>query len=349
MTHEIRELPAGIGQDIREEGFGIGVESTNRDIIEDDYGISVRPEKFSDIFVVAGADSNVSGRLNDPRKRGMGNIMGVATTSSARVVSEDEEHGETEELNEEELEAMDLSEGRGIIRGRNGRPPSKISTLARKIEVLAEISYIPGLEGRVSSRDALLSVRAVQPCELIVLGGVGEGESESSTFAEKAKGFTTGSKTVLTPSDGMYVELSVGHAAYSVRLIDVPFEDRTAEPIAYVETKLGDCNVGVINNIATGDMSALDGSLVLAPTMSGKKKPTIHLSDGEVLLTDLRTELIATAGMKAEYKAGTGFSQLLVNNKILVRKEGSQFLVEGPLCEDFYIVRSVVTGQFLAL
>lgn len=336
VIQDIRELPAGIGQDFRDEGFGIGVESTNRDIIEDDYGISVKPEKFSDIFVVSGMDSS---NLSDPRKkRGMGQ-------SSTRVVSEDED---TEEMNEDEMEALDLSEGRGIIRGRNGRPPSKVCTVARKIEVLAEISYIPGLEGRVSARDALLSVRALQPSELIVLGGGGIDE-EVFQFSEKAKGFTTGSRSVLTPSDGEFSELSVGHAAFAARLVDIPFEDKTAEPVEYVETKLGDCNVGIINNIATGEMSAIDGSLVLAPTVSRKKSPTIHLSDGEVLLTDLRTELIATAGMKAEYKGGTGFSQLLVNNRIVVRKEGSRFLIEGPLCADFYTVRSIVTAQFLAL
>jgi Cleavage and polyadenylation factor 2 C-terminal len=347
VIHEIRELPAGIGQDVRDEGFGIGVESSNRDIIEDDYGISVKPEKFSDIFVVSGVDS-ANMAENARKKRGGGTGPSSSSSSSARVVSEDED---AEEMNEDEMEAFDLSEGRGIIRGRNGRPPSKVSTVARKIAVLAEISYVPGLEGRVSARDALLSVRALQPSKLIVLGGVGGDDAESDEviqFAEKAKE-TTGSKYVLTPSDGEVAEISVGHAAFSARLVDVPFEDREADPVEYAETKLGDCSVSIINNVATGEMSAVDGSLVLAPTVSRKKCNTIHLSDGEVLLTDLRTELIATAGMKAEYKAGTGYSQLLVNNRILVRKEGSRFLVEGPLCEDFFTVRSILSGQFLAL
>jgi hypothetical protein len=357
VIQEIRELPAGIGQDIRDEGFGIGVESSNRDIIEDDYGISVKPEKFSDIFVVSGIDAANLADNNYTRKKrggGGGGVTGPSSSSSssARVVSEDEDAGE---MNEDEMEAFDLSEGRGIIRGRNGRPPSKVSAVARKIAVLAEISYVPGLEGRVSARNAELSVQALQPGKLVVLGGVRSGDDSNGEideviqFAEKAKGYTTGSNSVLTPSNGEVAEISVGHAAFSARLVDMPFEDRQADPIEYVETKLGDCSVGIINNVATGEMSAVDGSLVLAPTTSRKKSSTIHLSDGEVLLPELRTELIATAGMKAEFKAGAGYSQLLVNNRILVRKEGPRFLVEGPLCEDFYTVRSILAGQFLAL
>ena len=38
------------------------------------------------------------------------------------------------------LEAADLSEGNGIIRGRNNRPPVKLSTESRRVEVLAEIT-----------------------------------------------------------------------------------------------------------------------------------------------------------------------------------------------------------------
>jgi hypothetical protein len=74
------------------------------------------------------------------------------------------------------------------------------------------------------------------------------------------------------------------------------------------------------------------------------------VSDGEVLLTDLRAELIAQ-GMKAEYSAHSGYSQLVVNGKIVVKKDqdGGRMHVEGPLCEDFYTVRSFVCGQYVNL
>ena len=39
------------------------------------------------------------------------------------------------------LEAADLSEGNGIIHGRNNRPPVKLSTESRRVEVLAEITF----------------------------------------------------------------------------------------------------------------------------------------------------------------------------------------------------------------
>jgi hypothetical protein len=69
-----------------------------------------------------------------------------------------------------------------------------------------------------------------------------------------------------------------------------------------------------------------------------------------VLLTDLRAEMTAQ-GMKAEYSAHAGYSKLLVNGKVVVTKaqDSGQIAVEGPLCEDFYTVRSVVCGQYITL
>ena len=51
------------------------------------------------------------------------------------------------------------------------------------------------------------------------------------------------------------------------------------------------------------------------------------------------------------YSALSGYSQLIVNGKIYVRKDNvtGKLDIEGPLCEDFYNVRSVVTGQFVTL
>ena len=74
------------------------------------------------------------------------------------------------------------------------------------------------------------------------------------------------------------------------------------------------------------------------------------LSTKEVLLTDLRAEVTAL-GMKAEYGALSGYSQLVVNGKIIVRKDNAtgKLHVEGPMCSDFYTVRSVVCGQYVTI
>jgi cleavage and polyadenylation specificity factor subunit 2 len=243
----------------------------------------------------------------------------------------------------------------------------------RRLQVFAEIAYIP-LEGRVDSRAARQSVRALQPRQVVVLGGPkandqteqedGDEEQkikvvdEVQLLASAAEAFTASNTVVQTPSDFETVELDVGHAAYSVRLIDAPYGSRDEkqegevppEPIEPYEAKLGACTVSLLDYVATGQRVALDGSIVLAPRASSSKHPSIYLSDGEVLLTDLRSELIAQ-GMKAEYSAHTGYSQLVVNSKIVVRKDqdSGKVDVEGPLCEDFFTVRSVVCGQYVTL
>ena len=182
---------------------------------------------------------------------------------------------------------------------------------------------------------------------------------EVSLLAEAAQSFLTTNNKVPTPSDKDMVELEVGHAAYSVRLIDTPYrtkdekekEEEPPAPIELYEAKLGACAVSLLDFVATGQKVALDGSIVLAPrAKSNSKQPSIYVSDGEVLLTDLRSELIAQ-GMKAEYTVKAGYSQLVVNGTIIVKKDqdSGRINVEGPLCEDFFTVRSVVCGQYVTL
>jgi cleavage and polyadenylation specificity factor subunit 2 len=384
----------------------------NSEVLEDDYGIAVIPEHFIDI--VTGVDPSKfaggSGRIGEEvLRRGFGfgvvdNAKGGKTTKRKNndvsatdsfclnplrhgmqtsdshfflfMLQDDMEEGGEEE-DERGLEAADLSEGRGIIRGRNGRPPTKVMTVPRRLQVFAEIAYIP-LEGRVDSRAARQSVRALQPRQVVVLGGPKDkandqteqqqdGDEEQTIkvvdevqlLASAAEAFTASNTVVQTPSDFETVELDVGHAAYSVRLIDAPYASRDEkqadnaeppEPIEPYEAKLGACTVSLLDYVATGQRVALDGSIVLAPRAKSSKPPSIYLSDGEVLLTDLRSELIAQ-GMKAEYSAHTGYSQLVVNSKIVVRKDqdSGKVDVEGPLCEDFFTVRSVVCGQYVTL
>jgi hypothetical protein len=161
------------------------------------------------------------------------------------------------------------------------------------------------------------------------------------------------------PADGETVEIHVGHASYAVRIIDKPFyaadhpssDENNVESIEPVETQVGSCLVSLLDAAATGQKVAADGSIVLAPRgVVTDDTPKLYLSDGEVLLTDLRADLIAK-GMRAEYRAQSGYSQLVVNNKVVVKRqqEGGRMSIEGPLCEDFYIVRSVIFNQYVNL
>jgi len=411
MTFEVREEAVGISQSDSVAKYGIG-ESIGQagEVLEDDYGISVKAERFTDI--VSGVDPSKynagNGRIGeDVLKRGLGfgsdgrPLIGMVGAAAGMTKDGDPIMGSDMgavggaaggndaevEMQELAIEAADLSEGRGIIRGKNGRPPIKVSTVSTRIEVFAEVVYIP-IEGRVDSRAARQSVRALQPRHVVILGagrppqwlnfvssdettidsytasinGNVVGEAHSSTDVVRSIAFGEGS--IFAPEDMEITQLSVGHAAYSVRLIDTPYiskEEKSAmdeegeeeaqmqEPF---EAKMGDCTVSILNCVATGQKVAADGSIVLAPRLALKhaRRPNIMLSDGEVLLTDLRSEIIAQ-GIKAEYSAHTGYSQLILNGKIIVRKDqaSGKILVEGPLCQDFFTVRSIVCGQYATL
>lgn len=401
MTFEVREEAVGIGQSDSIAKYGIG-ESIGQsgEVLEDDYGIAVIPDRFVDI--VTGIDpSKYSGGTGRIGENVLGRGLGfgadgrpVLGSSGLPIMMKGEggdgskaEGRETSEKDELALEAADLSEGTGIIRGRNGRPPIKVSTLPRRIEILAEVAYVP-LEGRVDARAARQSVRALQPRQVVILGGgtnvVGRMSEEASLLADAVRSLTIGGDSssngggsIFAPSDGETTELSVGHAAYSVRLIDTPYvskeeresgvvatvssssslEDLSNAPVEPFEAKMGECTVSVLDCVATGKRVAADGSIVLAPHRTSEHsrhhhhhQPTVMISDGDVLLTDLRSEIIAQ-GMKAEYSAHSGYSQLIINGKILVRKDqaSGNINVEGPLCEDYFAVRSVVCAQYVTL
>lgn len=355
LTFEFSEANMGIGQ----AAAGI----LDEPVEEDDYGIAVEPGFFKDIVTGVDPSKYSSGRIGEEvLRRGLGFDMSAEPSSKKRKT---EDNDEADEVDERGLEAMDLSEGRGIIRGRNGRAPTKVTTEPRRIQVFCEIDYIP-LEGRVDARAARQSVRALQPRQVVVLGGTMPIDAVKNDalidsvriLADAVQSFTRSQAIVPCPNDLETAELNVGHAAYSVRLIANPYrsgEERTAdedqqEPIELHEAKLGACTVSLIDYVATGQKVALDGSIVLAPRKSTRNPLSIYLSDGEVLLTDLRTDLIAQ-GMKAEYSTHSGYARLVVNGKVVVKKEqdSGRIYVEGPLCEDFFTVRSVVTSQYVTL
>jgi Cft2 family RNA processing exonuclease len=428
MTFPDQEEAVGIGQDPVVAKFGIAESlGSSNNVLMDDYGIAVKADKFHDL--VTGSDAakysthgGGTGRLADDalfNRRGGGGL-GAPGKSGATGGDGDEE--KDSEMDETSMEIVDLSEGNGIIRGRSGRPPTKVYTVARKLEVLAEVSYVP-LEGRVSARAGRQTVRALQPRQLVILGGAtpppsltannqvdGNGKDaasavvtddesnmrsaisknggstamgEAQLLADAVKELTMQDrKSIWIPNNCETVELSVGHSAYSVRLIDTPMsigeelqnnaettnaneqdsDDEDADEAAagvqgdFNETKVGQYNVCALDCVATGQKVAADGSIVLAPRKRSKReetdhrRPAIMLSDGEVLLTDLRGEFLAQ-GMKAEYSTFTGYQQLLVNGRILIRKDlgSGHVAVEGPLCQDYFFARSVVCSQYTTI
>ena len=400
MCFESREEAAGISYPDR---IGKGVlSSAGKDgqlhIVEDDYGIGINRDHFIDI--VSGIDpSKTGGRLmDDSLRRGFGfGVDGkpVLGSNTPNKTQNNLDKGNLDELIAEEdeqiLEAADLAEGRGIIRGRNGKPPIKVFTSHESLDILAEIVYIP-LDGRVNARSARQTVRALQPGQVVILGGGGSpeiqiGDEESETISAQSEASLLGNivrdmsnqshrhqheegiDAAHIPADGDHLELCIGHAAYPARLIDAPYVSKNdrpnetdAAPIAVAvelnEETLGDYTVSIVDYVATGQRVAVDNSIVLAPRAANENSSisesnigaNVMLSDGDVLLTDLRSEVIAQ-GMKAVYSTHIGYQQLVVNSRIVLKRDQDtgKIQVEGPLCQDFFTVRKIVCGHYVML
>ena len=67
------------------------------------------------------------------------------------------------------------------------------------------------------------------------------------------------------------------------------------------------------------------------------------LCAGDVKLSELKAEL-SKRGISAEFSAGS----LVCAGSVLVKRtdDDSGLVLEGPLSEDFYTVRSVLYGQY---
>jgi len=77
VTFEVREEAVGVGQPDSIAKYGIGETVGRSQVLEDDYGIAVKPERFKDI--VSGVDPSKfvgSGRIGEDMRKGFGYSSG---------------------------------------------------------------------------------------------------------------------------------------------------------------------------------------------------------------------------------------------------------------------------------
>ena len=125
--------------------------------------------------------------------------------STGRVSEDDDEDGGDNDYDEiREMEIDDLMEGRGVIRGRNGRPTLMIINEAEEMEFSAEICYEP-FDNVCDAKTARMIIAGMQPRKVVLLGG-GKGKPEEE---EDQQGF--GSSIAAAAAGGV-----VGVAATAV-------------------------------------------------------------------------------------------------------------------------------------
>ena len=73
-------------------------------------------------------------------------------------------------------------------------------------------------------------------------------------------------------------------------------------------------------------------------------KGCFSAATGDVQLSELKARL-ATAGIGAEFSSG----QLVCGNRVVVKRKGpeeDELTLEGPLCDDFFMVREALYAQY---
>ncbi|GMH77102.1 hypothetical protein TrLO_g9104 [Triparma laevis f. longispina] len=337
----------------------------------DDYGVPVDPDSFMDL--VSGVVRK-GGKIADEALK-MGYLhLDTKTKEEYREKNfwgklrdgEDVEKVDKRKIEEERrreeknMEVNDLSEGGGVIKGREGRPDMKVIAETSELEVLAEVHYIP-LQIGCDAEAGRYTMAAVRPRQMIILGTgngeAGEGEDEVALLRKKVQPSTTNGDSVYAPKLDESTTCTIGTSSYNVRIVDEETEAEVVNSLAsnktkkLVEAQMGTYKVSLVDAQMNGKIVKESGALVYAPrAMDDSVGSSVMLSRGDVLLTDLRAQFL-TRHMKADYAVEKdGGQRLVVNGKIVVKRDKRGDLkVEGPLVEDFFKVRAVVYEQFVML
>jgi cleavage and polyadenylation specificity factor subunit 2 len=141
--------------------------------------------------------------------------------------------------------------------------------------------------------------------------------------------------------------------ASDTNLFKVPLPDELLASLNIV--KVGDTELALVNariqprqQASSGEAMDVDSSMefVLAPSQGRLQNATLL---GDVKLSDFR-QLLTQRGFRTEFKSS---GVLTVNELLTVRKEGDEanarLIVDGPICEDYFLVRELLFSRLTVL
>jgi len=216
--------------------------------------------------------------------------------------------------------------------------PTKIVIQEKLLEVECEIRYV-NMEGRSDGRSVQNLLAKVAPRRLVLVHGGASDTRHLEQFARKSK-----CHQVYTPCPGEAVHISLDNTTIEAKLQEglfrmADFQSVGSYEVAAIEAKMERQND--YNNIP-----------VLHPLSDDEDTPQrtpVFLRVGDIVLPALKAQLIE-AGISAQFKGDMRGGKLICNGSVVVKKtENNRVLIEGPLCDDYFTVRSVIYSQFTVI
>eukprot|EP00741_Cyanophora_paradoxa_P019483 tig00021127_g18808.t1 len=211
--------------------------------------------------------------------------------------------------------------------------PTKCVVREVEIDVRAGVTFID-FEGRSDGGSLKNILRHVAPRKIILVHG-----SEEATVALAAYCSKHIVPSVIAPSNGERSNVTSESQVYKVKLKE--------SLMASLEFHgIGQYDVAYLDAAATLPEEMV-GLPVLDAVPPALAKPHASILVGDVRLSDFK-QVLSTAGVHAEFAVQNA---LLCNGQIVVRKASEQqrVVLEGPIGEDFFRVRSLLYDQYVRL
>ena len=215
-------------------------------------------------------------------------------------------------------------------------PPAKTVLAPARLPVRARLA-VGDARGRADARGLRNIVAAVAPLHCVLLGA---STDELAALAASVAG-DGGAGTVATPADGDTADASAGAASFRVALSDAALASVSLTPCG------GGAEAGWLDAVLAPP--AAPGEALAALPAAERAAARGGALVGDVRLSDLRAALGA-AGVPSAFAAGGG--ALVCAGRVVVRRSApaaaaaQELVVEGPLCDEYFVVRDVLYKQF---
>eukprot|EP01134_Creolimax_fragrantissima_P001120 CFRG1120T1 len=281
----------------------------------DDYGVILRPDEFVVI------NDPTMGAVAVAAAGGVGGIMGGADGDNGLMVMDEDKEEEEDDVNQEELDDRDAA--------------TKCIVENIKLVVKCTISFAD-FEGLSDMTSISTILQQVAPRQTVLVHGSAKATKSMADHLMNIKDFGK----VVVPSVGVISNVTSDLNIYQVRLADSLASSLSMQTYLFGENTYElSWFQGKLRLPTNGKRNVLPLLEAVAKSENQGHRPVFV---GELIMPRIRKALNA-AGIKTEFIGGV----LVCDDNIAVRKGADGVVaLEGPLCDTYYKVRSIVYGQY---
>ena len=209
--------------------------------------------------------------------------------------------------------------------------PTKLVSYPKEVSISCKRKFID-FEGLSDGRSIKTIVSKIAPRKLILIGGNQECTEYFIRYCKFSSSEFT--KQVLAPHSGECVNVSSSTDIQQVQISDVLLNSLSVK-------QLGEYELAFL----VGSFDSASNGLLLKPLDSNTTVRHDPILIGDVRLSEFK-KVLQENGLSVQFQDG----DLICNQLVSIRKlDSGELVLEGPLCEDYYHIRSLMYEQLAVL